>query len=130
MLSGSVNVAGQDQVSRIGTAGKVGLIVAILLPSPARVAVAESAYETCINNARLVHEASNAAECKRLADQTGQDRANCLGKLKLSPSYCDVSYPPRDGSPNCMLPAANATAIDAALERSRYRCAREDGRSQ
>ena len=102
----------------------------ILLPNAARVAVADSAYETCINNARLVHDASNAAECKRLADQTGQDRANCLGKLKLSPSYCDVSYPPRDGSPNCMLPAANATAINAALERSRYRCARENGAGQ
>jgi hypothetical protein len=104
-----------------------GLIATILVANAARESAAQSAYETCVNNATAVHDASHAIECKRLAEQTEHDRADCLGKLNLSPTYCDVSYPPRDASPNCTLPAENATVIDAALERARYRCARENG---
>ncbi len=115
---------------RIGTASKFAFIAVILLQNTAPEAVAENASETCINAARAVYDTSHAAECKRLADQTERDRANCLGALKLSPNYCDVSYPSRDGSPNCTLPSENATAIDAALERARYRCARENGAGQ
>lgn len=87
-------------------------------------------YKNCINNAFSVYKASYAIECKRLAYQTEQGRANCLVKLKLSPAYCDVSYPARDASTDCTLPAVNSTVINAALERARYRCARESGTSQ
>jgi hypothetical protein len=121
---------GQALVLRIGATKKFGLTAVILLANAGQGAVAQSAYETCIDNATSIHSASHAAECKRLADQTDQDRANCLGTSKLSPSYCDVSYPARDGSPSCTLPAENATVIDATLERARYRCARENGAGQ
>ncbi len=120
-------MAAKIDAGRIGAASTFGLVAVLVLASAAREAVADSAYETCINNATAVHDASHTAECKRLAEQTERDRADCLGVLKLPPTYCDVSYPPRDGSPNCTLPAENATAIDATLERTRYRCAREDG---
>jgi hypothetical protein len=121
---------GQASVSRIGAVNTFGLFALMVATNAAQEAVAQSAYETCINNASAFHDASQAMECKRLAEQTGQNRADCLGPLKLSPTYCDVSYPPRDGSPNCTLPAENASAIDAALERARYRCARENGAGQ
>jgi hypothetical protein len=124
---GGVDVAGQALVLRIGATSKFGLTAVILLANAAQEAAPQSAYETCINNATAIYDASHAAECKRLADQTEQDRDNCLGKLKLTPSYCAASYPARDGLPNCTLPAENATVIDAALERARYRCARENG---
>ena len=107
-----------------------GLAAVMLLSNATQETAAQSAYEACVNNASAVYDASHAAECKRFAEQTEHDRADCLGQLKLSPSYCDASYPSRDGSPNCKLPAENATTIDAALERARYRCARENGTGQ
>ena len=114
----------------VRTAIRGGLIAVTLLANMARETAAQSAYDTCISSAITIHAAAYAAECKRFAEQTEQDRADCLGKLKLSPTYCDVSYPARDGSPNCTLPAENSTPIDAALERARYRCARENGAGQ
>jgi hypothetical protein len=121
---------GQALVLRIGATSKFGLTAVILLANAGQAAPPHGGYETCINDATAIHNASYAAECKRLADQTDQDRANCLGTSKLSPSYCDVSYPARDGSPSCTLPAENATVIDATLERARYRCARENRAGQ
>jgi len=126
----SVDVAGVALVLRIGTVSRFGPVAALFLAAAAQESAAQTAYEACVNNARAVYDTSHAAECKRLAEQTGQDRADCLGKLKLPPTYCDLSYPARDDSPNCTLPAENATVIDAALERARYRCARENQAAQ
>ncbi len=125
VLTVSVRVAGVTLALKIGTIGRYGAVVALCLGTAAHESAAQTAYEACVNNATAVHDTSHAAECKRLAEQTEQDRADCLGKLKLPPTYCDASYPARDGSPNCTLPAENATVIDAELERARYRCARE-----
>jgi hypothetical protein len=83
-------------------------------------------YQTCLDRANAVHAASHAAECQRLAETTQKNHANCLVELKLPPAYCDASYPARDSSANCTLPAGVATVIDAALEQARYRCAREN----
>ena len=116
--------------SRIGTISRFGPVAALFLATAVQESAAQTAYEACINDARTVHDTLHAAECKRLAEQTEQDRADCLGRLALPPAYCDVSYPARDGSPNCTLPAENATVIDAALERARYRCARENQAAQ
>jgi hypothetical protein len=116
--------------SRIGTISRFGPVAALFLVTAAQESAAQTAYEACVNNARAVHDTLHAAECKRLAEQTGQDRADCLGKLKLPPTYCDLSYPARDDSANCTLPAENATVIDAAFERARYRCARENQAAQ
>lgn len=124
VLTVSVRVAGVTLALKIGTISRYGAVVALCLGTAAELA-GQTAYEACVNNATAVHETLHTAECKRLADQTEQDRADCLGKLKLPPTYCDASYPARDGSPNCTLPAENATVIDAELERARYRCARE-----
>src|SRR5579863_5161205 len=88
------SVAAKIDAGRIGAASTFGLVAVLVLASAAREAVADSAYETCINNATAVHDASHTAECKRLAEQTERDRADCLGVLKLPPTYCDVSYPP------------------------------------
>jgi hypothetical protein len=88
-------------------------------------AAAQAAYQACLTSAAATRNASQAAECKRLADKTAADRADCLGKLKLPQAYCGASYPARDAAPDCTLPAEIATVLDAAVERARYRCERE-----
>ena len=81
-------------------------------------------YRACLASAGAVHDAGRTAECKRLAEQTDSDRANCLNKLNLPKIYCDTSYAPRDPTANCKLPDEVATVLDAALARARFRCAR------
>ncbi len=95
-------------------------------PLPSRVkAAADIRYQACVSDAGAEHDASWAAECKRVLEKTEQDRANCLSKLNLSKTYCDASYATRDASPHCSLPDAIASVLDAALEQARYRCVRE-----
>ena len=88
-------------------------------------AAADQQYQACLASAGALHDAARAAECKRLADQTDNDRANCLNKLKLPKIYCDASYAPRDPAATCTLPDQVATIVDAELARARFRCARE-----
>jgi hypothetical protein len=92
----------------------------------AQKAAAQAAYQDCLQSAAATRDSSQAAECQRLADKTAADRDSCLGKLKLPQAYCDASYPVRNAAADCTLPAEIATVIDAALERARYRCEREN----
>jgi hypothetical protein len=85
---------------------------------------ADRQYQACLASAGTAHAAAKAAECKRLADQTDSDRANCLDKLKLPKIYCDASYAPRDPAPTCTLPDQAATVLDAEFAHARFRCAR------
>jgi hypothetical protein len=89
-------------------------------PPPA----ADGQYQACVADAGTTHDTARAAECKRLAEQTDSNRANCLGKLNLPKIYCDASYAPRDPSANCALPDEIGSVIDAELTRARLRCAR------
>jgi hypothetical protein len=89
-------------------------------PPPA----ADGQYQACVADAGTTHDTARAAECKRLAEQTDSNRANCLGKLNLPKIYCDASYAPRDPSANCTLPDEIGSVIDAELARARLRCAR------
>jgi hypothetical protein len=84
----------------------------------------DSQYQACLTGAGAMHEAARAAECKRVAEQTDSDRANCLSKLNLPKIYCDASYAQRDPSANCTLPDEIGSVIDAELARARFRCAR------
>ena len=86
---------------------------------------ADRQYQACLASAGTVNDAARAAECKRLADQTDNDRANCLNKLNLPKIYCDASYAPRDPAATCTLPDQVATVLDAELAHARFRCARE-----
>ncbi len=129
-------------MAKIGALLRLGVIAALLAafaggyklsfaqqqdqqPVPAAKAAAEVRYQACVSGAAATHDAAWAAECKRLADQTEQDRANCLSKLNLPKAYCDASYAARDASANCTLPDQIASVLDAALEQARYRCVRE-----
>ena len=57
---------------------------------------ADGQYQACLADAVTTRDNAHAAECKRLAEQTDSDRANCLTKLNLPKIYCDASYAPRD----------------------------------
>jgi len=122
----------------IGAICKFGLVAVLLVttavqrpllaqqPDAAPSQDAPATYLACVSKANAVHDAAHAAECQRLADMTARNRADCADTLKLPPAYCNASYPPRDGSANCVLPEQVATVIDAALEQARYRCLREN----
>jgi hypothetical protein len=126
---------GDDVASRIGTAFTIGLFGAAAIaytagrgdaagaetPPPS---AADGHYQACVADAGTTHDAARAAECKRLAEQTDSNRANCLSKLNLPKIYCDASYAPRDPSANCTLPDEIGSVIDAELARARFRCAR------
>jgi hypothetical protein len=86
---------------------------------------AQNRYQACLSGVAATHDASWAAECKRLAEKTEQNRANCLSKLNLPKAYCDASYAPREASPNCTLPDEISTVLDADLAQARHRCVRE-----
>ena len=73
---------------------------------------------------RATRDNAHADECKRLAEQTDSDRANCLTKLNLPKIYCDASYAPRDPTAACTLPDKVASVIEAELARARFRCTR------
>jgi hypothetical protein len=121
---------------RIGAAFMVGLAASLTLvgaagsygyaagESESAQTAADRQYQACLASAGTAHDTARAAECKRLADQTDTDRANCLDQLKLPKIYCDASYAPRDASPTCTLPDQAATILDAELARARFRCAR------
>jgi hypothetical protein len=123
---------------RISAALIVGLFASLpLIGAPGRYSYAagesegapqtagDRQYQACLASAGAAHDTARAAECKRLADRTETDRANCLDKLKLPKIYCDASYAPRDSSPTCALPEQAATVLDAELAHARFRCARE-----
>jgi hypothetical protein len=107
----------------VGTAGSYGYAAGE--SESAAQSAADRQYQACLANAGTAHDTARAAECKRLADKTDTDRANCLDKLKLPKIYCDASYAPRDSSPTCALPDQAATVLDAELAHARFRCARE-----
>ena len=119
---------------RIGTAFTLGLLISLAMAYPAGCGDAaeaetppsapDSQYQACLADAGTTHDAARAAECKRLAEQTDSDRANCLSKLNLPKIYCDASYAQRDPSANCTLPDEIGSVIDAELARARFRCAR------
>jgi hypothetical protein len=136
-LSGPVREGACWEAS-IGAICKFGLVAALLAtfavqqpllaqqPDAAPSQDAPTAYLACVNKASAVHDAARAAECKRLAEVTVRNRADCVDTLKLPPAYCNASYPPRDSSADCILPGQVATVIDAALEQARYRCVRQN----
>jgi len=94
---------------------------------PAGQAATAERYRACLENADASHDASRAAECKRIGEKDSQDYANCVSpsKLNLPKSYCDASYPLHDVSPNCTLPTSIASVLDGDLQQARYRCLQE-----
>lgn len=88
-------------------------------------AAAGERYQACLNSASAGHDASWAAECKRIAEKSVAAHADCLSKSKLPQGYCDAAYRARDASPNCVLPVAVATDLDFGLNRARNRCLQE-----
>jgi hypothetical protein len=106
----------------LGAVFRFGVIAALLLV--VLLAISGGGYYYAVF-APTAHDAGWAAECKRLADKVSADRSNCLVTLHLPQAYCDSAYKDRDAAPNCRLPDANATVIDAALARATHRCERD-----
>jgi hypothetical protein len=135
---------GDGVTSRIGTFLSIGLFACIAIAytagrghaadeaGTAPASTADDQYQACLAAAVATHDGARAAECKRLAEQTDTDRANCLTKLNLPKIYCDASYAPRDSTAACTLPDQIGSVIDAELSHARFRCARvlrgEEGR--
>jgi len=86
---------------------------------------AADGYQACVGTAAAAHDASQAAECKRIGDKERTDYDNCVGKLNLPKSYCDASYIVHEVSSACTLPPAAASVLDASLEQARNRCRKD-----
>jgi hypothetical protein len=82
-------------------------------------------YQNCVDGARINHEASWAAACKRLADKAEQDHSDCLSVPNLPQGYCDAAYSTRDPSARCTLPVEMVADLDAALNSARKACLQE-----
>ena len=101
------------------------MVIAPLLLTTGRVNAqthVEHAYRACLEKASAAHDASWAAECKRIAEKDREHHNACISKLKLSKSFCDASYKPRDASPNCRLSGRVASVLNASLQHARRRC--------
>ena len=81
----------------------------------------KAAYQSCVALADRSYDGMWASTCKRIAEKDAKDRADCVAK---GSSFCDI-YKLRDGSPNCALPRALASDLDATHEKSRDRCLQE-----
>lgn len=88
-------------------------------------AAAAVRYQDCVSSAGAVHDTSWAAECKRVAEKAQADHEHCASQPNLPQGYCDAAYRLHDASPNCTLPVAIATGLDAELDRTRSRCLRD-----
>jgi hypothetical protein len=86
---------------------------------------AAARYQDCVSSASAAHDASWASECKRVAEKAQADHEHCAAQPNLPQGYCDAAYRLHDASPNCTLPVAIATGIDADLDRARSRCLRD-----
>lgn len=82
-------------------------------------------YQNCVDGARINHDASWAAACKRVADKAAQDHTGCLSIPNLPQGYCDAAYGTRDPSASCTLPVEMAADLDAALNTARKACLQE-----
>jgi hypothetical protein len=82
-------------------------------------------YENCVDGARINHDTSWAASCKRLADKAAQDHSDCLSVPNLPQGYCDAAYGTRDPSAHCTLPVEIVADLDGALNSARKACLQE-----
>jgi len=82
---------------------------------------AEVQYRKCTDDAERNYDARWASSCKRVAEETIADRANCF----YSKEECDSFYKPRDPSPNCALPLMLANDLQFDVEMARDRCRQE-----
>jgi hypothetical protein len=118
----------QERVDAAARAA-VAQLLAEQKASQQRVAAAQAAaqdrYQACLAGASAGHDAAWAAACQRRADQAQTERADCLANDQLPRTYCDSSYPPRDASSHCTLPADISSPLDADLASARDRCLQE-----
>jgi hypothetical protein len=118
----------QIEQARVDAAARAAVerLLAEQEASRQRVAAAEAAaqdrYQGCLKDADAGHDVVWAAACQRLADQAQTERADCLANDQLPKAYCDSSYPPRDASSHCALPAEISSPLDADLTHARDRC--------
>ncbi len=82
-------------------------------------------YEACLNRAEEGYNARWAAGCKRVAENSVRDHANCISEGILTKAQCNSTYPPHDASPRCALPRVIATELNNSLELARDRCLKE-----
>jgi hypothetical protein len=88
-------------------------------------ATAQDRYRGCLKDADAGRDMAWAGACKRLADQAQTERADCLANDQLPRAYCDSSFPPRDASSHCALPAEISSPLDADLTHAHDRCLQE-----
>ena len=83
-------------------------------------------YLACLSHVTDSYNDSRIAACNRLQEKVIKDHDNCI-RLGFRKKVCDLAHPVREQSPNCPLPPATASALDADAEKARDRCRDENG---
>jgi len=90
-------------------------------------AAAQIRYQTCLSRASDDYRAEWTAECKRIADKSLKDLADCIKTSPSAKELCNQLYnKPRDPSFSCTLPRVIGTDLNADLEKARDRCLQEN----
>ena len=80
----------------------------------------QAQYRSCVADADSNYSAGWALACKRIAEKTDKDRADCM--LTAMKDNCAAIYKREDGGPSCSLPRQTGTDLDQRLEKARGRC--------
>jgi len=78
-------------------------------------------YQACLGHATDGYNESRIAACNRLQEKVIKDHDNCI-RLGFRKKVCDLAHVIREPSPNCTLPQAIASNLDADAEKARDRC--------
>jgi hypothetical protein len=82
-------------------------------------------YQKCVGFASDAYDASWAAQCKRIGEQSVKEHAECISGGLFPKSVCDGSHKIEDGSPNCKLPHFIAVELKSNWDKAQDRCLQE-----
>jgi hypothetical protein len=82
-------------------------------------------YQACLSHVADSYNDSRIAACNRLQEKVIKDHDNCI-RLGFRKKVCDLAHPVREPSPNCPLPPAMASNLDADAAKARDRCRDEN----
>jgi hypothetical protein len=83
-------------------------------------------YQACLSHVTDSYNESRIAACNRLQEKVIKNHDSCI-KSGFREKVCDLAYVVRKPSPNCPLPQAIASNLDAEAEKARDRCLEENG---
>jgi hypothetical protein len=82
-------------------------------------------YQACLTHVTDSYNASRIAACNRLQERVIKNHDTCI-RSGFREKVCNLAYVVHEPSPNCQLPRAIASNLDAEAEKARDRCLEEN----